>query len=89
MKDERPLTTAENDAVDVRDLSLKVRLCCEDGAPCSLCLLIDTGLYIYSDKEMEDEDHSGLDQEDSSKEIRNLKGVPYILIASQDFYIDL
>ncbi|XP_076012865.1 uncharacterized protein il17rc isoform X2 [Genypterus blacodes] len=59
--------------MDVSDLTLKAGLCCEDGAPCSLCLLIDMELYTYSNKDMEDEDRSSRDDEDFSKEIRNLK----------------
>ncbi|XP_070758554.1 uncharacterized protein il17rc isoform X2 [Enoplosus armatus] len=74
MKDEMFLTVAENDAVDVRNLTPHFKLCCKDREPCTLCLEIDTEIDIQLDKHMEDEGHSGLDEEDySGEETRNPK----------------
>ncbi|XP_070815888.1 interleukin-17 receptor C [Chaetodon trifascialis] len=72
MKDEMPLNVAEND-VDVKNLTPYFKLCCEDRAPCTLCLVIDTELSIYADKDVEDEGHSGLDEEDYREDMRNPK----------------
>ncbi|XP_071388222.1 interleukin-17 receptor C isoform X1 [Centroberyx affinis] len=70
MKDEMcipPPSEPKNDAVDVRDLRLQAKLCCKDEAPCALCLVIDTELYIHPNIEMEDEGYSGHDEDDSEK----------------------
>ncbi|XP_044029523.1 uncharacterized protein il17rc [Siniperca chuatsi] len=73
IKDQTPYTEAENDAVDVRNLTPYFKLCCKDRTPCTLCLVIDTDIDIQPDKHMEDEGHSGLDEEDYSQETRNPK----------------
>lgn len=72
MKDEMPLTLPENDAVDVQNLTAYFKLCCKDTAPCTLCLVIDTEFPI-DDEDVEDEGHSGLDEEDYREEMRNPK----------------
>ncbi|XP_070704578.1 uncharacterized protein il17rc [Pempheris klunzingeri] len=73
MKDEMPLTEAENKAVDVQNLTPYFKLCCKDGVACALYLVIDTEVIIHLDKDMEDKDHSGLDEEDYIEETRNPK----------------
>uniref|UniRef100_UPI0037E941E6 interleukin-17 receptor C n=1 Tax=Semicossyphus pulcher TaxID=241346 RepID=UPI0037E941E6 len=68
MEDEMALTVEEDDSVDVRSLTPYFKLCCSDRAPCTLCLLIDTEIHIHVDKDMEDESHSGNDEEDYGEE---------------------
>lgn len=68
MEDAMPLTVVDNDSVVVHNLTPHFKLCCKDGALCTLCLVIDTEIGI------EDEDHSGLDEEDR-EETRNPKGM--------------
>ncbi|XP_056156771.1 uncharacterized protein il17rc [Lampris incognitus] len=48
VKDESPIALPgrKNNAVDIRDLKAQVKLCCEDGAMCPLCLVIDMLLSI-------------------------------------------
>ncbi|XP_027135564.1 uncharacterized protein il17rc [Larimichthys crocea] len=67
MKDEVPLVFGGNDAVEIRNLTPSFKMCCEDTAPCVLCLVIDTKISFHPDKDMEDEDHSGHDEEDYSE----------------------
>ena len=55
-----------HDAVDVQNLRPKFKLCCKELAECTLCLVIDTELYIHPDNKIESEDHSGNDEEDYS-----------------------
>nr|XP_033483130.1 interleukin-17 receptor C isoform X1 [Epinephelus lanceolatus]XP_033483131.1 interleukin-17 receptor C isoform X1 [Epinephelus lanceolatus] len=74
MKDELPLIVTESNAVDVRNLTPSFKLCCKDTAPCTLCLVIDAEITINPDKDMEEEGHSGHDEEDYSEEMeRNPK----------------
>ncbi|XP_036956919.1 interleukin-17 receptor C-like [Acanthopagrus latus] len=71
---ETDLTEAD-DAVDVLSLTAFPKLCCKDGAPCKICLVLDVEINIRLDmeKDMEDEGHSGLEEEeeDYSEETRN------------------
>lgn len=69
IKDEVPLAEAENNSLDVQNLTAYFKLCCKDSRPCTLCLVTD----ILPDIDMEDEGHSGLDEEDSSAETINPK----------------
>lgn len=62
-----PLVFGGNDAVEIRNLTPSFKMCCEDTAPCVLCLVIDTKISFHPDKDMEDEDHSGHDEEDYSE----------------------
>lgn len=71
IKDEVPLAEAENNSLDVQNLTAYFKLCCKDSRPCTLCLVTD----ILPDIDMEDEGHSGLDEEDSSAETINPKGI--------------
>lgn len=75
---ETDLTEAD-DAVDVLSLTAFPKLCCKDGAPCKICLVLDVEINIRLDmeKDMEDEGHSGLEEEeeDYSEETRNPRGV--------------
>ncbi len=68
MEDEMPLTVVDIHSVVVQNLTPHFKLCCKDGASCTLCLVIDTEIDI------EDADHSGLDEEES-EETRNPKGM--------------
>ncbi|KAI3370060.1 hypothetical protein L3Q82_024849 [Scortum barcoo] len=61
MEDIMPLTVERNDSVVVENLIPQFKLCCKDGAACTLCLVIDTEINI------KDEDHSGFDEEDSEE----------------------
>ncbi|XP_035518058.1 interleukin-17 receptor C [Morone saxatilis] len=73
-KNVSPLSEAENDAdVDVQKLTAYFKFCCKDRAQCVLCLVIDTEININLSKTMENEDHSGGDDEDYSEETRNPK----------------
>ncbi|XP_034389790.1 uncharacterized protein il17rc [Cyclopterus lumpus] len=74
IKDEMPLIVAENNGLDVRNLTPYFELCCRDGALCALCLVIDTEINFNPETDMEDEGHSGNDEEDYSEEsVRNPK----------------
>ncbi|XP_067443362.1 interleukin-17 receptor C [Thunnus thynnus] len=65
MKDE-VLMPDPDDAVDVQNLMPKFKLCCEDTAACTLCLVIDAELYIRPYNDTGSEDQSGNDEEDYS-----------------------
>ncbi|XP_054472692.1 interleukin-17 receptor C [Anoplopoma fimbria] len=75
IQNEMPLIVAENNnGVSVQNLTPHFKLCCKDGALCALCLEIDTEIHFSPDKDMEDEGHSGHDEEDYSDEtVRNPK----------------
>lgn len=70
MKDEIPLNL-KNNTVDVQNLTPHFNLCCKDRAPCILCLVIEINIHL--DEELEDEGHSGL-EEDYREETRNPRG---------------
>uniref|UniRef100_A0A3P8T9Y3 Interleukin 17 receptor C n=1 Tax=Amphiprion percula TaxID=161767 RepID=A0A3P8T9Y3_AMPPE len=72
MRDEMFLMAAENTA-DVLDLKPNFKLCCKNTTTCTLCLEIDTELYIQPEKSAEDEGHSGSDEEDYSEETMSPK----------------
>ncbi|XP_071349107.1 uncharacterized protein il17rc [Trachinotus anak] len=72
MRDEIPFLL-ENDAVDVQNLTAYFKLCSKSSESCTLCLVIDTELHIHPDNDMENEDHSGLDEEDDSEVMRKPK----------------
>ncbi|KAK2859774.1 hypothetical protein Q5P01_004394 [Channa striata] len=55
MKDVMSLPVRDNEAVEVQKLTPHFRLCCEDKASCTLCLVIDAEVYINVDEDMEDE----------------------------------
>ncbi|XP_026163924.1 interleukin-17 receptor C [Mastacembelus armatus] len=63
MKDVMPLPAEEVDAVDVHNLTPHIKLCCNNSALCTLCLVIDTEICVNPDKDMEDEYHSGFNEE--------------------------
>ena len=73
MKDEIILL-AENDGVDVQNLTANIYLCPDTKETCALCLVIDTEFHIRLDKDMEDEGPSGNNEEDDSEEARKPKG---------------
>lgn len=68
------LSLNKNDSVDVLKLTPEFKLCCNDKAPCRLCLVIDAEIKIRAKNDQEDEDHSGVDEEDYMEETRNPKG---------------
>lgn len=69
----------ENKAVDVKDLKVQAALCCQGGAQCSLCLVIDTQLHIQPSKdEKEDEENSGADEQEDSERTWGQSGVKWI-----------
>ncbi|XP_053293718.1 interleukin-17 receptor C [Pleuronectes platessa] len=72
MKDEIILL-AENDGVDVQNLTANFNLCSDTKETCALCLVIDTEFHIHLDKNMEDEGPSGNNEEDDSEEARKPK----------------
>ena len=73
MKDEIILL-AENDGVDVQNLTANFKLCSDTEETCALCLVIDTEFHIRLDNDMEDEGSSGDNEEEDRKEERNPKG---------------
>jgi len=73
MQDVIPLTSAD-DTADIKKLNPYFTLCWKDAKRCVLCLVIETELYIPPVKEVEDEGHSGADEEDYSEDMRNVKG---------------
>ncbi|XP_060898867.1 interleukin-17 receptor C isoform X2 [Labrus mixtus] len=73
MKDEIPLFKEENTSVNVQNLTPYFKLCCKDGASCWLCLVIDMEINTHTEKDMEDEGHSGRDEEEYNEELSNSK----------------
>ncbi|XP_040015416.1 uncharacterized protein il17rc isoform X3 [Xiphias gladius] len=71
MKNE--ILLVKNDAVDVQNLTAYFKLCSKSKESCTLCLMIDVELHIHPDFDMEDEGHSGLDEEGDNEEMRNPK----------------
>lgn len=67
---------ADNDAVDVQNLTPYFKLCCKDRAPCTLCMVIDIEItmQINLGKDMEEEGLSGQDVEDYSEQTKNPQG---------------
>ncbi|XP_069559436.1 interleukin-17 receptor C [Brachyistius frenatus] len=72
MKDEVSLSEPKN-TVDVQNIKPDFKLCCEDRTTCTLCLVIETEIYIHPEKAVEDEGHSGSEEEDNSDETSNPK----------------
>ncbi|XP_063766574.1 interleukin-17 receptor C isoform X2 [Eleginops maclovinus] len=73
MKDE-PFDVPEKNHVDVRNLTIYFKLCCGVDAPCELCLVIETEINIQLPKDLEDESHSGYDEDSDGEETeRNFK----------------
>ncbi|TDH14047.1 hypothetical protein EPR50_G00039090 [Perca flavescens] len=62
------LVVEDNNAVNVQNLTPSIELCCRDSATCTLCLVIDIDINIHLDKVIEDEGHSGYEEEDYSGE---------------------
>ncbi|XP_018536982.1 interleukin-17 receptor C [Lates calcarifer] len=81
MKDEIFPRTESN--VDVPSLTANFKLCSKNNESCSLCLEIDAELGIRPDKDMEDEGHSGLDEEDDGEESRNPKALRSVTVCYQ------
>ncbi|XP_061788307.2 uncharacterized protein il17rc isoform X1 [Nerophis lumbriciformis] len=55
---EMPLNIPQSDAVDVKKLTAKVELRCGDNAACTICLLIDTQLYVQVEEDMDQHRHN-------------------------------
>lgn len=69
------LVVEDNNAVYVQNLTPSIELCCRDSALCTLCLVIDIEINIHQDEVIEDEGHSGYEEEDYSRETeRNSNG---------------
>lgn len=68
------LTVANDNAVDVQNLTPYFKLCCKDGAPCLLCMVVDIEMEINPDEDMKNEGHSGQEEENYSEETTNHKG---------------
>ncbi|XP_061544279.1 interleukin-17 receptor C isoform X1 [Phycodurus eques] len=60
--DEMPLGISESDGADVQMVTAKVEVCCENNAPCTLCLLVDAELSIHVGEDV-DKSRSGHDTE--------------------------
>lgn len=75
MRNELFLPVRDDNAVDVQKLTPYFKLCCQDTAPCALCLGIDIEVNIHLEKEVQDEHHSGQDEEDYNEETRIPKGI--------------
>lgn len=75
MRNELPLSVREDNAVEVRKLTPYFKLCCQDTTQCALCLGIDTEVNIDLEKDVQDELHSGQDEEDYNEETRIPKGI--------------
>ncbi|XP_040891039.1 uncharacterized protein LOC121179942 [Toxotes jaculatrix] len=67
------LSLPENNVVNVQNLTASIKLCSKSNESCTLCLVIDTELHVHSDNDVEDEGHSGFEEEDDSEERRNPK----------------
>ncbi|KAM9759732.1 interleukin-17 receptor C-like isoform 1-T2 [Menidia menidia] len=72
MEDVIPISSSE-DTADVQKLNSDYKLCCEDVKRCILCLVIDMELHILTEKDVEEEGHSGADDEDFSEEMKRDK----------------
>ena len=65
---------ANDNAVDVQNLTPCIKLCCKDRAPCSLCMVVDIEMEITLDEDMKTEGSSGQEEENYSKETTNHEG---------------
>ncbi|KAL6112094.1 uncharacterized protein ACO6RY_08927 [Pungitius sinensis] len=65
--EDKMLLAPEKNDVAVRNLNPYFKLCCRDGGPCALCLVIDTEIDFKPDNDTEEDDHSGYDGEDDSE----------------------
>lgn len=73
MEDESLLNVEENKSVEVKNLTPYFKLRCEEARPCRLCMVIETEVNIHVNKNLEDEDHSGTNDEEYEEEINNVK----------------
>ncbi|XP_062420052.1 uncharacterized protein il17rc isoform X2 [Pungitius pungitius] len=62
------LPAQEKNGVAVRNLNPYFKLCCRDGGPCAVCLVIDAEIDFKPDNDTQQDDHSGYDEEDYSEE---------------------
>lgn len=46
MKDVIFIHVDDNDTVDAQNLTANFKLCCKDGGPCTLCMVLDVELNI-------------------------------------------
>lgn len=74
MRDKTSFPAPKDGTVDVQKLTPHFKLCCKHEVLCTLCLVIDTELYVHLDKDMEDEG-SGPDEEDYRHKTRKTKGM--------------
>lgn len=67
MKDETALSLANNETVDVFNVTPHFKLCCKERAPCTLCMAIDLEMKINQETSEE--------QLEYSEEASNTKGM--------------
>lgn len=51
MRDVKPLSLSSSGVVDIINLTLRFELCCEDRAPCTLCMAMDIKVKISLEEE--------------------------------------
>lgn len=73
LKNEVFLLINDDDAVDIMNLVPKVKLCCKNRR-CALCLAIDIEVHVHPNKDVVDESHSALEEDDDSWGARNMTG---------------
>lgn len=69
MLDVLPLSLPNNEALDVVSLTPVFKLCCEAGAPCTLCMAVDIEMELSRDEE-----NSSSEQLEDSEDTSNTKG---------------
>lgn len=69
-----PPPSQDEDTLQVQNLTVYFKLCCENTALCTLCMGIDIEVNINLEKDTLDEDHSGQQEEDYNEEARTPKG---------------
>lgn len=80
-----PPPLQDEDTLHVQILAAYFKLCCENTAPCTLCMGIDIEVNIDLEKDTLDEDHSGQQKEDYNEDVRTTKGMTRINKARREF----
>lgn len=80
-----PPPSQDEDTLHVQNLTVYFKLCCENTAPCTLCMGIDIEVNINLEKDTLDEDHSGQQEEDYNEEASTPKGITEINEAMGEF----
>lgn len=89
MKDVTPLSLANDEAFDIVNLTPDFKLCCKDGAPCTLCMAVDIEMKLSRDEENFTEQLKDSEEPSNAKgTIENLKVCccPSVIVVSPTVY---